>query len=180
MKNLKATLCVCAAMLATPFAVNAKNYAGFDLCGPATQATIKSTVEGAGGKVVRVIDNTYPDELIVIANSYPIEVSPRSVSVTLYQGKIAYVSIGNAGDMVRGIEAKYGTNFTVSKKEEKVGNTTSHHFQDPEDASLELTISQFEIAGNKGTFYSVNYACKDLYKQVEKAREDYAASGAKK
>lgn len=180
MKYLKAALCVFAALLAIPMAVQAKSYVGFDLCGPATAASIKSVVEGAGGKVARVIDNTYPDELIVIASNYPVDAAPRSVSVTLYKGKVVYVSVGNAGDMVRGIETKYGNKFTTSKKEEKVGVTNSHHFQDPEDASLELTISQFEIAKTKGIFYSVNYACKDLYKEVEKAREAYTASGAKK
>lgn len=180
MKNLKTPLFVFAAILAVPMAVQAKNYAGFDLCGPATQATIKSTIEAAGGKVGRVIDNTYPDELIVIASKYPIESTPRSVSVTLYKGQVAYISVGNAGDVVPVLEAKYGKKFTTSRKEEKVGITNSHHFQDPDDATLEVIISQFEIAGNKGTFYSVNYACKDLYKQVEKAREAFAASGAKK
>jgi hypothetical protein len=180
MKHLKITLCICASLITIPVAVNAKSYAGFDLCGPASPASIKSAIEGAGGAVVRVVDQTYPDETIVIAKNFPVDVSPRSVSVTLYKGKIAYISIGNAGDMVQGIETKYGTNFTVSKKEEKVGKTTSHHFKDPSDDTLELTISQFEIANNKGTFFSVNYACKDLYQQVEKSRQGNASQEKKK
>ena len=179
MKHLPIALSMCAAVLAVPLAAQANNYAGFDLCGAASAASIKGVVEGAGGAVVRVIDETYPDETIVIAKNYPVNVSPRNVSVTLYKGKIAYISIGNAGDMVQGIEAKYGTNFTTSRKEEKVGVTNSHHFQDPVDGTLELTISQFEIAGNKGTFFSVNYACKDLYQQVEKSRQAYAKPAAK-
>jgi hypothetical protein len=180
MKNLKFALIICGATIAIPTAANAKNYAGFDLCGPATATAIKGTVEGAGGTVTRVVDKTYPDELIVIAKNYPIEVAPRSVSVTLYKGKIAYISIGNAGDLVQGIETKYGTNFSTSRKEDKVGITNSHHFLDPSDEALELTISQFEIANKQGTFFSVNYACKDLYMQVEKSREAYTKSDVKK
>ena len=179
MKHLKATLFICAAIIAVPMTANANNYAGFDLCGPASAASIKSVVEGAGGAVVRVIDQTYPDETIVIARNYPVNVSPRNVSVTLYKGMVAYISIGNAGDLVQGIETKYGTNFTTSRKEEKVGITNSHHFQDPADTTLELSISQFEIANNKGTFFSVNYACKDLYQQVEKSRQAYVKPAAK-
>jgi hypothetical protein len=179
MKHLQAILCICAAIITVPVTANANNYAGFDLCGPASSASIKSVVEGAGGTVVRVIDQTYPGETIVIAKNYPINVSPRNVSVTLFKGMVAYLSIGNAGDLVKGIETKYGTNFTTSRKEEKVGVTNSHHFQDPADSTLELTISQFEIANNKGTFFSVNYACKDLYQQVEKSRQEYANSAAK-
>jgi hypothetical protein len=180
MKKLNAALYLCAAFMATSITAHAKPYAGFDLCGPATQASLKSTIEGAGGSVARVIDQTYPDELIVIAKNYPIDTTPRSVSVTLYKGKVAYISIGNAVDMVRGLEAKYGNKYTTSKKEEKVGVTTNHHFQDPADESLELTISQFEIANQQGVFFGVNYACKDLYKQVEKAREAYVKPEAKK
>jgi hypothetical protein len=91
-----------------------------------------------------------------------------------------YVSIGNAGDLVPAMEAKYGANFTTSTKDEKVGVSTNHHFQDPADKTLELTISKFEMAGNKGVFFSVNYACKDLYKVVESARDAYAKSHEKK
>jgi hypothetical protein len=36
------------------------------------------------------------------------------------------------------------------------------------------------MAGNKGVFFSVNYACKDLYKVVESARDAYAKSHEKK
>jgi hypothetical protein len=180
MKHLPTTLHISAAALLMSAAAHATNYAGFDLCGPATSAQVKSAVEGAGGSVTRVIDQTYPDELIVIARNYPVEVSPRSISVTLYKGQVAYISIGNAGDMVQRIETKYGSNFTTSRKEEKVGITTSHHFQDPLDKDLDLSITQFEIADKKGAFFSVNYACKDLYQQVEKAREAYTRAAAPK
>lgn len=173
-------MCICAAMTVIPFAANAKNYAGFDLCTPTSQTSIKSVIEGAGGAIVRVIDQTYPDEVIILAKNYPIEASPRNVSVTLYKGRVAYISIGNAGDLVPGIETKYGTNFTTTRKEEKVGITNSHHFQDPSDGELELSISQFEVASNKGTFFSVNYACKELYQQVEKSRKAYSSPSVKK
>jgi hypothetical protein len=180
MKHLHATLCLCAVLSAIPLAANARNYAGFALCAETSVAGVKSVIEGAGGSVVRVIDQTYPDEVIVIAKNYPIEVSPRTVSLTLYKGRLAYISIGNAGDLVPKMEAQYGTQFTTSKKEEKVGITNSHHFQDPADADLELTISQFEVANNKGTFFSVNYACKEVYQQVEQSRQAFALPAAKK
>jgi hypothetical protein len=180
MKYLSKALCLCAATLLVPAAATAGSYAGFDLCEPATPDAIKKTIEGAGGLVTRVVDQTYPDELIVIGKNYPIAVAPRLISVTLYKGKVAYISIGNAGDLVPGIEAKYGNDFRTSKKEEKVGITTSHHFQDPSDKSLELTISKFDVANQKGTFFSVSYACKDLYAQVEKAREAFTKPDAKK
>ena len=179
MKKLKLTLLAIATTVLFPGAANAKSYAGFDLCSPTTAATLKGAIEKAGGAVTRVIKDTHPDELIVIAKNYPIDVSPRSVSITPYKGQIAYISIGNAGDMVQGIEAKYGTKFTTSKKEDKVGITTSHHFLDPSDERLELTISQFEIANKQGTFFSVNYACKDLYAQMEKSREAHTKLNSK-
>jgi histone acetyltransferase (RNA polymerase elongator complex component) len=127
-----------------------------------------------------VIDQTYPDEVIVIASNVPVDATRRSVSVTLYKGAIAYVSLGNAGDMVPAIEAKYGTNFTTSRKEEKVGVTNIHHFQDPADPAMELTVSQFTVAANGAIFYSVNYACKAVYTEVERAREAYAKAAAPK
>jgi len=180
MKKLSTAICLCAATLLVPAAATAKGYAGFDLCEPATPDAIQKTIEGAGGAVTRVVDNTYPDERIVIGKNYPVEAVPRLISVTLYKGKVAYVSIGNAGDLVPAMEAKYGTDFRTSKKEEKFGVTTSHHYQDPSDKSLELVISRFEIPNKQGTFYGVNYACKDLYAQVEKAREVSPKPNAKK
>jgi hypothetical protein len=180
MKHLTSSLCIGAAALLLPAAAQAKYYAGFDLCTAATPAILKNVIEGAGGTVGRVIDKTYPDEIVVIARNYPVEVSPRSVAVTLYKGQIVYISIGNAGDMVPAIEAKYGSNFTTSRKEEKVGITNSHHYTDPTDPALELSISQFEVANNKGSFFSVNYACKDVYQHVEAAREAYTQSNLKK
>jgi hypothetical protein len=175
-----ASLVVASAMALLPLTTAAKEYAGFDLCSTSSVTAVKATVEKAGGSINRVIDQTYPDEAIVIARNFPLDLKPRSISVTLYKGSVVYVSIGNAGDLVSAMEAKYGGNFTTSTKDEKVGITTSHHFQDPADPALELTISKFEVADNKGTFFSVNYACKDMYRQVEAAREAFQKANPKK
>jgi hypothetical protein len=181
MKTFKAVAVAFAgAVTLLPLASSAAETAGFDLCGASSVTAVKAAIEKAGGSVTRVIDQTFPDEAIVIAKNFPLDLTPRSVSVTLYKGAIAYISIGNAGDLVPAMEAKYGSNFTTSTKEEKVGITTNHHFQDPQDKSRELTISKFEVANNQGTFYSVNYACKDLYKQVEAARVAYLKANPKK
>jgi len=169
---LLAVLCVGAA------GAQAKTYAGFELCAPATPAAVKQVLEAAGGSVARVIEDSYPGEAIVIAKNYPVEGTARSLSVTLYQGQVAYVSVGNVGDMVPGLEARYGSQFTTTRKEEKVGITTNHHYRDPADPQLELTISRFEIAGNKGTFYGVNYACQALYQAMETARKAFAPAEA--
>ena len=181
MKTLNAAALVAAtALTLLPLASMAKEHAGFDLCSASSVAAVKASVEKAGGSIGRVIDQTYPDEAIVIARNFPLDLTPRSISVTLYKGAIVYVSIGNAGDLVPAMEAKYGTSFTSSTKDEKVGITTSHHYQDPADKSVEVTISKFEVANNKGTFFSVNYACQDLYKEVEAAREAYSKATQKK
>ncbi len=177
MNMAKATcLAFSAAITLLPVTSIAKEYAGFDLCSQSSVAAVKAAIQTAGGSVARVIDQTYTDEAIVIARNFPLDLTPRSLSVTLYKGNIVYVSIGNAGDLVPAMEAKYGANFTTSTKFEKVGVTTNHHFQDPADKTLELTISKFEVAINKSVFYSVNYACKDLYKVVGDARDAYTKS----
>jgi hypothetical protein len=181
MKTLKAAALVAASaltLLALPS--TAKEYAGFDLCSASNVAAVKASVEKAGGSIGRVIDQTYPDETIVIAKNFPLDLKPRSISVTLYKDAIVYVSIGNAGDLVPAMEAKYGATFTTSTKDEKVGITTSHHYQDPADKTVEVTISKFEVANNKGSFFSVNYACKDVYQQVEAAREAFLKANPKK
>ncbi len=175
-----AALAVASAISLLPLPSMAKEYAGFDLCSASSVAAVKTAVEKSGGGVARVIDQTYPDEAIVIAKDFPLDMKPRSISVTLYKGKIVYVSIGNAGDMVPAMEAKYGAKFTTSTKDEKVGFTTNHHYQDPSDATVDVTISKFEVASNKAIFFSVNYACKDLYKEVEAAREAYQKANPKK
>jgi hypothetical protein len=181
MKSFKvAAIAMASAMTLLPLSATAKEYAGFDLCSPSSLAAVKSAVDKAGGSVARVIDQTFPDEAIVIARNFPLDLTPRSVSVTLYKGNIVYVSIGNAGDLVPAMEAKYGTHFSTSTKDEKVGITTSHHYQNPADNAVEVTISKFEVASNKAIFFSVNYACKDLYKEVEAARESYLKANQKK
>jgi hypothetical protein len=181
MKTFKAAaLALAGAVTLLPLASTAAETAGFDLCGASSVAAVTAAIEKAGGSVARVIDQTFPDEAIVIARNFPLDLKPRSVSVTLYKGAIVYISIGNAGDLVPAMEAEYGSNFTTSTQDEKVGITTNHHFQDTKDKSRELTISKFEVANNKGTFFSVNYACKDLYKEVEAARVAYLKANPKK
>lgn len=158
----------------------AKEFAGFELCSPSSTAGVKTAVEKSGGSVVRVIDQTFPNEAIVIAKNFPLDLTPRSISVTLYKGKLVYVSIGNAGDMVPAMEKKFGAEYTTSTKNEKIGVTTNHHYQDPADKTVEMVISKIEMADNKGSFFSVNYACKDLYKEVEAARVAYLKANPKK
>ena len=172
MKSLQAVaIAFASALTLLPLHSTAKEYAGFDLCSLSSVDAVKTAIEKSGGSVVRTIDQTFPNEVIVIAKNFPLDLTPRSVSVTLYKGNIVYVSIGNAGDLVPAMEAKYGSKFTTSTKEEKVGITTSHHYQDPADAAVEMTISKFEVANKQGTFFGVNYACKGIYTEVEAARE---------
>ena len=181
MNTLKAaTLVVASALTLLALPSTAKEYAGFDLCSASSVAAVKTAVEKSGGSIGRIMDQTFPDEAIVIARNFPLDLTPRSISVTLYKGTIVYVSIGNAGDLVPAMEAKYGASFTTSTKNEKVGITTSHHYQDPADKTVEVTISKFEVANNKGTFFSVNYACKDVYREVEAAREAFLKANPKK
>jgi hypothetical protein len=181
MKSLNvAAIAFASAVTLLPLTSTAKVYAGFDLCSLSSVDAVKSAVEKSGGSVVRTIDQSFPNEAIVIAKNFPLDLTPRSLSVTLYKGNIVYVSIGNAGDLVPALEAKYGSKFTTSTKEEKVGVTTNHHYQDPSDPTVEMTISKFEVANKQGTFFGVNYACKDIYKEVETAREAYLKANPKK
>jgi hypothetical protein len=181
MKSFKAAAFAIASVITLlPLSSTAKEYAGFDLCSQSSVDAVKAAVEKSGGSVVRTIDQTFPGEAIVIAKNLPLGPSQRSISVTLYKDKIVYVSIGNAGDLVPDMEKKYGTTFTTTKKDEKVGLTTNHHYQEPADPTVEMTISKFEVASNKSVFFSVNYACKDAYKEVEAAREAYLLANPKK
>ncbi len=181
MKSFKvAALAMASAITLLPLPSTAKEYAGFELCSASSLAAVKTAIEKSGGDVARAIDQTFPDEAVVIARNFPLDLTPRSVSVTLYKEHIVYVSIGNAGDLVPAIEARYGPKFTSSTKDEKVGITTSHHYLDPADPTVEVTISKFEVASNKAIFFSVNYACKDLYKETEAAREAYLKANEKK
>jgi hypothetical protein len=175
-----AALALAATVTLLPMTTAAKEYAGFDMCSASSVAAVKAEVEKSGGSVTRVIDQTFPDEAIVIAKNFPLDMAPRSISVTLYKGKIVYVSIGNAGDLVPAMEKKYGTTFTTSTRDEKVGLTTNHHYPEPADATVEMIISKIDVANKQGSFYSVNYACKDLYKDVEAARVTYLKANPKK
>jgi hypothetical protein len=169
--KLAAIVMVCSLACAPAISV-AKEYLGFDLCGMGTAATIKATFEKSGASVTQMVNNLYPDEVVVIAKNYPVENSPRNISVALYKYQIAYISVGNAGDLAKAIETKYGATSKTSKKEEKTGITTNFYYYDKADSALELTVSQFDVSGSGGTFFGVNYACKSLIQQLEDGRSE--------